>query len=265
MVFSAVVKKASRVGAFFVSALLAAELAAQCPAPGATQAVRVTRVVDGDTLHLADGRKARLIGLNAPELGRRGQAAQPFAEQARAQLQALLAQADGRIDIHPPRPQRDRYGRILVHAFDATGNLEARLLGEGLGYFVSFAPASPLAPCQAEAERRAREAGLGVWRRPQWLDPAEVRSAGFALVRGRISAVERNGGGFWLELGENLVLRLRPQRLQGADQARLSDLLGRQVEVRGWLVDRHARGRAVPGRARWMLELTDIAMLRPLD
>ena len=88
MVFSAVVKKASRVGAFFVSALLAAELAAQCPAPGSTQAVRVTRVVDGDTLHLADGRKARLIGLNAPELGRRGQAAQPFARPALLQSKA---------------------------------------------------------------------------------------------------------------------------------------------------------------------------------
>ena len=101
MVFSAVVKKASRVGAFFVSALLAAELAAQCPAPGATQAVRVTRVVDGDTLHLADGRKARLIGLNAPELGRRGQAAQPFAEQARArreQIEQDLAELDGQLE-----------------------------------------------------------------------------------------------------------------------------------------------------------------------
>ncbi|MGV6807200.1 MAG: thermonuclease family protein, partial [bacterium] len=36
-------------------------------APG--EPVAVSRVIDGDTLHLVDGRRVRLIGVNTPEMG----------------------------------------------------------------------------------------------------------------------------------------------------------------------------------------------------
>jgi endonuclease YncB( thermonuclease family) len=88
---SAVLKKASLVGAFFVFVLPLAPAQAFCPAPGKLPSVKVRHVVDGDTLRLEDGRSVRLIGLNAPELGRKGRAAEPFAEAARRRLRELVA------------------------------------------------------------------------------------------------------------------------------------------------------------------------------
>ena len=41
---------------------------AQCLAQGELHRAAVKRVIDGDTLHLTDGRKVRLVGINTPEL-----------------------------------------------------------------------------------------------------------------------------------------------------------------------------------------------------
>ncbi len=52
--------------------------------------VSVTHVYDGDTIKLDDGRKIRLIGINATESGRAGQPDQPFAAEARDRLRSLI-------------------------------------------------------------------------------------------------------------------------------------------------------------------------------
>lgn len=64
-------KKASLAGAFFMSAIWLSSAQAFCPAPVGLASVQVQRVVDGDTLRLTDGRSVRMIGLNAPELGKK--------------------------------------------------------------------------------------------------------------------------------------------------------------------------------------------------
>ncbi len=259
---SAVLKKASLVGAFFVFMLPLAPVQAFCPAPGKLPSVKVRHVVDGDTLRLEDGRAVRLIGLNAPELGRKGRAAEPFAEAARRRLGELVAANDGRVRVRLGREAKDRYGRTLAHLYDARGrNLEAQLLAEGLGYLVAIAPNVALLECQQVAERSARQAGLGLWRQPPVQTPEQLRHGGFALVRGRVERVELNRGGVWLELGGSLVVRVAPQALAEFDQRALRALAGSRVEVRGWVVDRSRHGGVKPEQARWMLSLTHGAML----
>src|SRR3989338_6623699 len=87
---SALLKNASLVGAFFVSALMVLPAQAFCPLQPDLSEVRVRQVVDGDTLKLADGRSVRLIGLNTPELGRKGRSAEPGAQAAqRRQFQRI--------------------------------------------------------------------------------------------------------------------------------------------------------------------------------
>lgn len=261
----ALLKKASLVGAFFVSMLYLASAQALCPAPGKLPEVKVQRVVDGDTLRLVDGRSVRLIGLNTPEMGRQGRSAEPFAEVARRRLSELVAASDGRIGLLSGRQSRDRYGRTLAHGFDAQGrNLEAQLLAEGLGYLVAVMPNVVLLDCQREAERSARRAGLGLWRRAQVKSPEQLRSGGFALVRGRVERIEHNGGGLWLALGGALVLQVAPRLLEGFDERELRALVGRRVEARGWVIDRARRGSVQPKQARWMLPLTHRAMLEVL-
>lgn len=149
-------------GAFFMSVVSAFAGAAEaCRPTGALQNVEVARVVDGDTVRLRDGRSVRLIGINAPELAHNGRTTEPFAEAAKQRLQALVSASDGRLALQPGRQARDHYGRTLAHLFDASGaNLEARLLGEGLGYLVAVAPNTELTACQQAAERAARSANL---------------------------------------------------------------------------------------------------------
>ena len=265
VVQTTLLKKASLVGAFFVSACLALPAQAFCPLRADLPQQRVAKVVDGDTLRLADGRSVRLIGVNAPERARDGRPAEPFAEAAQRRLQALVAANDGRVGLGLGAKPRDHYGRTLAHAYDRAGhNLEAQLLAEGLGYRVAFEPANGLEDCQRSAEQAARQQRLGLWQGRQVLSAFDLRGGGFALVRGRVDQVQRNRGGLWIELDGPLVLRVEPKLLRHFDVEALQALIGRQVEARGWVIDRSRRGGVQPGQARWMLPLSHAAMLEVL-
>ncbi len=257
-------KKASRTGAFFI-ALFSTLLAQACPAPGVTRTVTVARVVDGDTLRLTDGRSLRLIGINAPELDpRRRSGPEPFAQAARKHLQQLVAASGGRVSIFPVRPEKDRYGRSLVHLFDARGsNLEAQLLAAGLGYFVAFAPASPIASCQQASERAARHASAGLWADVVVRAVDDLRDPGFAVLRGELTSVDDNAGGTWLAVDGGLVLRVAPSERASFASLLAGAVPGRRLEARGWVVER--RSGAGKERARWLLTLSDPLMLEWLD
>jgi micrococcal nuclease len=87
---------------------------------------RVTRVVDGDTLHVqVDGsdETVRLLGIDTPELN-------PMQCGARAATRLLTRLAEGRhveLVTDPTQDHRDRYGRLL--AYVDRGDLD---LGEAM-------------------------------------------------------------------------------------------------------------------------------------
>lgn len=263
MGFSSLLKKASLAGAFFVSAIWLSGAQAFCPAPAGLASVTVQRVVDGDTLRLSDGRSVRMIGLNTPELGRQGRSDEPFAVAARKRLQALVDASGGRVGLRPGKQAKDHYGRTLAHIYSASGaNLEAQMLADGLGFQVAVAPNVDLVACQKTAERSARKAGLGLWRQSPVLKAEQIQRSGFAVISGRVSKVQRNRGGIWIELQDALVLRVAPNLVGQFDNARLQALKGKQIEARGWIVDRSRRGGLQSGQSRWLLPLTDPAMLQ---
>lgn len=263
MGFTLLMKKASLAGAFFVSAIWFSGAQAFCPAPSGLTSVVVQRVVDGDTLRLSDGRSVRMIGLNTPELGKKGRSDEPFAVAARQRLEALVAASDGRVGLLPGKESKDHYGRTLAHVYSADGaNLEAQMLAEGLGFQVAVAPNVDLVDCQQAAEHSARQAGLGLWRQSPVLKAEQINTSGFAVLSGRVSKVQRNRGGVWIELQDSVVLRVAPNFLGQFDVANLEQLKGRQIEARGWVLDRSRRGGLKEGQARWLLPLTDPAMLQ---
>lgn len=248
-------------GAFFIG-LLSLSAQAACPLPGHLPVFEVKRVLDGDTLRLADGRNVRLIGLNTPEVSHQGRPAQPYAVKAKNRLEQLIKANAGQVALKIGEPAKDHYGRLLAHAFTDNGrNIEEQLLVEGLGYQVVFAPATRWAQCQQMAERQARAAGKGLWRQSRQLSPAQVDSSGFALIRGQVMQVERNRGGIWLEMSGSLVLQITPKRLPYFDIEELQALAGREVEARGWVVDRARRGQLKRGQARWLLPISADFML----
>lgn len=256
-------KKAPLAGAFFVAAFWLPSAQAFCPAPPGLAAAQVREVVDGDTLRLQDGRSVRLIGINAPEIGRKGRSDEPFAVIARRRLQALVDASDGMVGLQLGAEPRDRYQRTLAHVYGRNEqSFEAQLLAEGLAWQVVVAPNNQLSGCQHQAEQAARQAGLGVWRASSLLPAANIQQSGFAMLRGRVSDVTRNRGGIWVELDDTLVLHI-PTKLQPAfDWAQLKSLKGQQVEARGWVIDRSRRSGLQPGQPRWMLPISDPLMLQ---
>ncbi|WP_409315527.1 thermonuclease family protein [Pseudomonas sp. KCJK9016] len=256
-------KKASLAGAFFVSAIWLSAAQAFCPAPSGVSSVVVQQVVDGDTVRLSDGRSVRLIGLNTPELGKQGRSDEPFAVAARKRLEALVADSGGRVGLRLGAQERDHYGRTLAHLYSVSGvSLEAQMLADGLGFQVAVAPNVDLVDCQQAAERSARQARTGLWKRSPVLKAEQIERSGFAIVSGRVSKVQRNRGGIWIELQDKLVLRVAPNLLDRFDGNALQALKGRQIEARGWVVDRSRRGGLKAGQARWLLPLSDPSMLQ---
>lgn len=221
-------------------------------------------MVDGDTLRLTDGRSVRLLGINAPELARGTRPAEPFANKAREYLRSLVDRNGGVVGLQVGAPARDRYGRVLASVYDRQGrSLESLLLAQGLAYQVAFVPGSGLESYLGQAERSARLAGMSLWQaRP--LEAVALRRSGFALVQAEVRQVPHNGGGLWVDLDGPLVLRVEPARLRYFDEKALRRLPGRRIEVRGWVVDRLARGAQPKGWARWMLSLTHQSMLEVL-
>ncbi|MEW5772099.1 MAG: thermonuclease family protein [Thermodesulfobacteriota bacterium] len=125
---------------------------------------RAERVVDGDTLWLEDGRKVRLAGLDAPEMGRpeEGRAEQFFAANATALLESLVM---GR-DLQVESLGRDDYGRILG-LVSADGVLvNEAMLERGAAFYLYF-PGRPsgLDGRLLAAQARAMDAGAGFWPR----------------------------------------------------------------------------------------------------
>ncbi len=260
--YSRLLRKASLAGAFFISAVWLSSAQALCPAPSSLATVQVQRVVDGDTLRLTDGRSVRMIGLNAPETGKKGQSAQPFAEAAKRRLQTLVDDSDGQVSLRVGQQPANRYGRTLANVYGRDGaNLEAQLLVEGLGYMVAVSPNVALVDCQQAAEKAARQAGRGLWRNSPVQTADQISNGGFAVVSGRITKVQRNRGGIWIEFNDALVLRIAPNLVAQFDGAMLDRLEGRQIEARGWIIDRSRRGGLEAGQARWMMPITHPAML----
>jgi micrococcal nuclease len=121
--------------------------------------LRVSRVIDGDTLVLADGRHVRLAQVDAPETNA------CFGSQSTAALRRL---ADGQsVTLRRPStaPKTDRYGRTLADIYVGDTSINEALVREGAaGFYAQFGPEDPeLARRLVAAEEEAREAGRGLW------------------------------------------------------------------------------------------------------
>ena len=97
-----------------------------------------TKVVDGDTIYLANGEKVRLVGVNTPEKGVTGyQASKNF-------VQKLCLNKEVGINVDDKK-YRDKYGRTLAVVLVDGKNLNEMLLKEGLAE-VMYIPPSEFYP-----------------------------------------------------------------------------------------------------------------------
>jgi micrococcal nuclease len=227
------------------------------PGPART----VTRVLDGETVVLDDGRLLRLIGALAPRAidADADPGAWPLEAAAAGALRILVLGKS--IELGFAGERSDRYGRVLAQAVliePAAGEkgqrwVQAAMLTQGLAR--SYALAGSRA-CSAElvaAERGAREARRGLWAEAAYQvrradKPAELirNRASFQLVEGTIAGVAQVRDTIYLNFDRNwrqgfsVSLRRDDSGLLGAHASSPKGLEGRTVRVRGWIEQRDA-------------------------
>jgi micrococcal nuclease len=122
----------------------------------------VVRVVDGDTIVLADIGKARLIGLDTPEVFG-PDAPQCFGAAASTYAKRLLSGVTVRWAWGLEK--RDRFQRALVYVWLSDGRfLNEDLLSRGMARVLTIAPNDRYEKRFQAAQRAARERDFGLWR-----------------------------------------------------------------------------------------------------
>lgn len=213
---------------------------ATCEGLADAEPAKVKFITDGDTLGLTDGRRIRLIGLNAPELYPE---AQPLATRSLSRLRELVATDNQRVLIVPGVEPTDRHGRHLAHVMLGNGQLLAAvLINEGLAVQTSVAPNTRCAPYYAQQEQKAREDQRGLWKNDDFwrvsFKRLKAQDRGFKFIQDRVVDVQASTSGTRLRLQHGVIVEIHPsitllnQAGQLVEPAQLPQQI---IEVRGWL------------------------------
>ena len=121
----------------------------------------IARVVDGDTVWCASGRKVRLLLIDTPELDQG-----PFGVEARTKLEALLptgTEAVLELDVQ----RQDRYGRTLAYVYLPDGRMANEEMARA-GYAVAlvYPPNVRHVERIRAAVNEAQQAKRGLWATP---------------------------------------------------------------------------------------------------
>jgi endonuclease YncB( thermonuclease family) len=233
-----------------------------CSSEHFDEVTKVRYVHDGDTLHLSDGRKVRLIGINTPELARDNKAAEAFAIEAKNALRALFDK-NKTIALVYGKDKKDRYGRLLAHTYLADGqNVQALLLTQGYASAIIIPPNTKFAGCYLEAENTARCNKTGLWQKQNILQASQLenRHIGFHLLRGTVESIAIDDKGIWLNLDNRLTVGIRPENRALFDIKTIEGLLHQSIVVRGW-VNKSNRTRPFYLRLKHPLSLQTVSAL----
>ena len=195
-------------------------------------------MLDGDTVILTNGQHVRLLGINAPELGKDGAPDQPLAARARDRLAQLVR--GQRLQLVFESERQDHYGRLLAHLLLPDGtSVEQILLREGLAWAVAIPPDIGQLPECLAAEREARAAGRGVWGEPAYAPtPAERLAAndtGFRFIEGTVQRRSQRHNVICFDLTPRVALLIPNEDWNKYFPGNPQALVGRRVVARGWL------------------------------
>ena len=123
---------------------------------------RCTKVIDGDTIIISNGRKVRLIGVDTPELHHPLKPVQYFAREASEFTRSMVEGKSVRLKYDCRR--RDRYGRLLAYVYLEDGTfLNAEIIKQGYGFAYTRYPFRYLDAFR-QYQREAREHERGLWK-----------------------------------------------------------------------------------------------------
>lgn len=129
------------------------------PAAAPAAVLTVTRVIDGDTLDLSDGRRVRLAQVDAPERN------ECFGSQSTAALVELANGKSVELRRPPNGPEKDRYGRTLADVSVGGKSVNEALVQAGAAEWGDeyAREDADLAYRLRVAEEEAKSANRGLW------------------------------------------------------------------------------------------------------
>ena len=124
---------------------------------------RVARVVDGDTLVLADAdQRVRLIGADTPETIKPNWPVEPWGPEATAFTRKFLSGGEVRLEFDGDR--RDKYNRMLAYVWVGDRMLNEELICAGLARAeLQYHYSATMKTRFRRAEAEARAARKGIW------------------------------------------------------------------------------------------------------
>jgi len=124
---------------------------------------KVLRVFDGDTLEaMGSGLtfKIRLVGIDTPETGRKGQKGQPYAQEAK---QVLKEQVMGK-PIRLKQYGTGGYNRILAEVFSEGRNINLHMVQTGMAeIYRGTRPSGLNSTAYKTAQKTAKRNRKGIW------------------------------------------------------------------------------------------------------
>jgi len=157
--------------------------------------IRVSKVIDGDTIILENGKHLRLIGIDTPEVkkyvsGKFEYSPQPFSLEAKEFVNNLIGGKRIRVEFDIDR--KDKYNRLLGYCFFNNGGksifVNEQLLKEGLAVLYTYPPNIKYVDKFISAQKYARLSKKGIWGSYLLIPPdrAENFIGQIRAVRGRV-------------------------------------------------------------------------------
>ncbi len=215
----------------------------------------VSRVTDGRTFTLDDGREIRLAAVEVPSLPLPKEVDPAPGGAAAKDAMAALVGGD-EIVLRQAGTAGDRYGRTVAYAYAVRDGAElfaqGELIAAGYGRVAAHVGSRACASDLLGREQAARRARLGLWANSYYdvlhaETPADVlaRRGRFALVEGKVVSVRESGSTIYVNFGHHwsegfaVTILKRNERNFTAAGLDLKGLAGRPIRVRGFI---EARG-----------------------
>ncbi len=140
----------------------ASNVASPAPSPvTAGEEVVVIRIIDGDTIELADGRTLRYIGIDTPETRHPQKGVECYGKEA-TEFNRWLVEGKS-VRLEKDVSETDRYGRLLRYVWVGDIFVNQELVQQGYAHSSSYPPDISKQSEFLTAEQLARQTKLGLW------------------------------------------------------------------------------------------------------
>lgn len=121
----------------------------------------VKRVIDGDTILLANGQRVRYIGIDTPETKHPYKAVERFGKEAYLYNKKLV---EGKwVSLEFDAEKRDKYNRLLAYVYVGDILVNAKLIEEGYAQIYTVPPNVKYQELFLKLQGQARQNNRGLW------------------------------------------------------------------------------------------------------